>query len=135
MSDVNLKPTRQAESLYADLDAIIAEPIYFKLHGKRHKIKPITTKEFLRVSNALSALWDMMDKKEITPIEVIDRYTELIQSVCDTVTRQDVENMEQQQAVGLMQLVMDSMTGKAHSPDYNQKKKMKTQESLSGTLN
>jgi hypothetical protein len=124
MSGVNLKPTRQAEGLYADLDAIISEPIYFKLHGKRHEIKPVTTQEFLVVSAALSNMWDMMSKKQVPPDEVIDRYTEVIQSVCDTVTRKDVEDMQQSQAVGLMQLVMDTMTGQAHTPDYNQKKKV-----------
>lgn len=122
---MDIKPTRDESKpmeLYADLDAIIAEPIYFKLHGKRHAIKAISTKEFFKVSTALANVWDLTDKNQITAKELVDRYTELFSSICSTITREDIENMEQAQAVGLLQLVMDAMTGKAHVADYEKKK-------------
>jgi hypothetical protein len=128
------KPARsgalsQGQDVIADLDAIVLEPVQFKLHGKLHEIAPVTTESFLRYTNALGKLMELKDKNQITPDELVEGYFGLISSVCGTVTKQDIDDMTQGQVAALFQLVMDSVTGKAqaevHKQELGEKKNLK----------
>lgn len=113
-----LKPAREtakAAVVIADLDKLIAEPIAFRFDGKTHLINPISTKEFFRVTANLAKMDELKAKSEVSAEELIDAYTNLISSVCETIGRKEIENMTQAQVGALFQLVLDCVTGKAQA--------------------
>lgn len=109
--------SKHTTELVADFDAMSTDPVAFKLNGKIHEIKPITTGEFFAYANAFAKLMAMLDEKKITiqPSELIERYYELFKSVCDTITIDDIRNSNNAQVAGLYQLVVDTVTGKTHA--------------------
>jgi len=100
--------------VFADLDAILAKPVWFRLHGRERQIKPITVKEFFLYSNALAEFYALKDKPEVTNNELIDVAFKLSKSVCDDIERVDIERMSQAQWAALFSLIMETVTGKAH---------------------
>jgi hypothetical protein len=111
--------TEMTAAIVSDLDALVAEPIAFKLHGKIFTINPISTLELLKFTNAFAKIQAINTKSEpITVAELVDAYLEVISSVCPEIERRDIEAMTQAQISALFQLVMDSVVGKAHAqPD------------------
>lgn len=124
-----LKPGRsqiQDTDLISDLDALVEKPIAFRLFGKNHVIKPITTEDFFKVTNALNSLDEMKRTGTYTEGDLIDSYAELFCSVCDTITKEDIRTkMAQPQIVALLALIIDAITGKAHQ-DIEKKKRLLT---------
>lgn len=112
----------KALDIVSDLDKMIAEPLAFKLHGRVHKIEPISVKEFYAYSNALARLNVLRDSKSIEKEDLVDAYFELYKSVISTIKLQDVEDMTQAQAAALFQLIIDVVTGRAYAPDEEKKK-------------
>jgi len=109
--------------LVTDLDAMVANPIAFRLHGKIHHLRPVTTKEFFAYSNAILALDRMKDDSKMTDDEILDSYLKLIQAVCSTVTFDDVRSLTHAQASALIKLVIDHVTGRViETPEPDQKK-------------
>jgi hypothetical protein len=107
----------------ADLDALIQSPIPFKCLGRIHYLKPVSTKVFFEVTNALARMSTMKEQAgELGHKELLDLYFGLFSAVCDTISRQDLERMSQAQCAALLQLVIDTITGKVHA-DIEQKKK------------
>lgn len=119
MSLFNLKTGRQLEKpeaqVVSDLDAMVAQSVAFKLHGKIHNIKPISVKEFYAFTNAMLSIQGLETAEHVTPAQIIDLYATLIRSVCDTVTRHDIEQMTQAQCGALLNLIVECVTGKAHA--------------------
>lgn len=110
------KPVETTAQVVSDLDALVAEPIAFRFQGKLHEIKPISTLELLRFTNAFAQLQQLNQKSDTISVdELIDAYTSVISSVCPTITREHVKDMTQAQVSALFQLVMDSVVGKAHA--------------------
>lgn len=113
----NLKTGKQLElpetQVVSDLDAMVAHPVAFRLHGKVHSIKPISVKEFYAFTNAVISLQALESAEQLTPSQVIDLYQRLIQSVCETVSRADIEQMTQAQCGALLNLIVECVTGKA----------------------
>lgn len=110
------KPVEMPEAqVVSDLDAMIAHPIAFRLHGKIHQIKPISVKEFYAFTNAIASITTLESDNKITTAQVIDLYTRIICSVCDSITRKDVELMTQAQCGALLNLIVEAVTGKAHA--------------------
>jgi hypothetical protein len=112
---MKLWPTRtqsKSTNLIADLDSMIIEAVEFKLHGKIHKIKPVSNIEFFKFTNAYANLWDATNKKALPPEKIIAGYFEIISSVCDSVTLKDVQQMTNAQVGALVQLIMDQVTGR-----------------------
>lgn len=112
-----LKPTRQryteaATQSVADLDALLVEPVSFKLHGKMHTINPLSVEQFMLLSSALVEIVDLQKKEGLTSDELIERYYGLVTSVCDTVTKDDIREMSQQQVSALFNLIIETITGK-----------------------
>ena len=100
----------------SDLDALVAEPIAFRFKGRVHEIKPISTLELLKFTNAFAILQGLNEKSGTVSVEeLVTAYAEVIGSVCPTITREHVQEMTQAQVGALFQLVMDSVTGKAHA--------------------
>ena len=108
------KPVSTA-AVVSDLDALIAEPIAFRLHGEVHEIKPVSTVELLKFTNAFARLQTLNESSgTLTVADLVDAYTHVIASVCPTITREHVEGMTQSQVAALFQLVIESVMGKAH---------------------
>jgi len=111
--------------LVSDLDRMIAESIAFKLHGKVHRINPITVEEFYRFTKAFSIV-SGMKPDSLSPAETLTMYHEVISSVAPTVTKKDIEDMTQAQVGALLQLVIEAVTGKAYTevaPAHSDEKK------------
>lgn len=111
-----------------DLDAVVTETLSFSLHGDTHYIAPISTLQFLRISNALVALDDLVKRDQVTSAQIIDAYAELFGSVCKTITRKHIMSMSQAQILRFRQLVMDTVSGKIYTEETEVKKK--TEERL-----
>lgn len=112
-----LKPVRQkytesAAQAVADLDALLVEPVSFKLHRKVHLINPLSVEQFMHLSASLVDIMDLQKKQGLTSEELIDKYYALVSSVCSTVTKDDIREMSQQQVAALFNLIMETITGK-----------------------
>lgn len=108
-----LMPARSSHSeQIADLDAMIVEAVSFKLHGKIHTIKPLTTEQFLLLSSNLNKVYALRDKGEVTADNLIDAYYELMHTASPTIKRKDIAEMSQYQVSALFELVVETITGK-----------------------
>ena len=128
MGVFSLKPTRKVENVQvvADLDKLIAEPIAFRWNGKVHTIKPLTTKQFFKVTQELAEV-DLMarkvkeDRDSVTAERLMEMYANLFASVCDTIGKREVAEMQQAQIGALLNLVIECVTGKVHASDEKKK--------------
>lgn len=121
----NLKPTRQAKEeethIVADLDAIDVRPAKFKWDGKIHEIRAVNTFEYLKVTEIFARM-DMLSKRsDFTVQELAEVYADLITSVCDTIKRDDVYKMTNQQIGALFQLILDQVSGRLTKYDAEKK--------------
>lgn len=125
------RPERPDTDIVSDLDALVAKPIAFKLGGKIRQIKPVTTIQFFTIVNRLAELEAIRTSPDVTGEKLLGIYHELFSAVCDDFTKEDVEEMTQAQCAGLMQLIMDVVTGKAHAEI--EKKKNEVTRLVEGT--
>lgn len=127
---MKLWPTRQQAKRendpVVDLDAIVAEPVHFRLRGKIHTLKPLALDEFLKFTNAQNALMESLkDDQKLDAKTLAERYLGVISSVCDTITIDDLMGMEQVQVAALYQLVIDMVTGQTDFDGSGKKKRLK----------
>lgn len=109
--------------LVADLDKLISEPTFFKLHGKWFEMKPVSTQNFFVITNGLAEIWARnQDGKVIEYEESVDLYLKLFSS-CIDITREEIEKMTQAQVVALAQQVVDHAKGSTHVKKDDGKKK------------
>lgn len=123
---MKLWPTREAHKtsdIVMDLDDLIASPVAFVFKGKTHYIKPLTTKEFFSATNELSKMLELGKKKTVSADELVTVYANLFASVCSTIGRREVEQMQQSQVSALFQLILDRVQGKKPK-DSDEKKKL-----------
>lgn len=127
MSLFNLRTGKELDGpdavIVSDLDAMVANPIAFRLHGKVHQLRPVTVKEFFAYANALLGLERLKSDEKLSDEQIVDIYCQLIQAVCETITRDDVKAMTHPQASALLQLIIEHINGKAHAPEKDEKKK------------
>lgn len=116
----------ESVDVVADLDALVDQNVHFKLQGKTHTIKPLTAGEAFIVWQNLSKLEVLKSQDQISFTQVLDFYADLFKSVCPEIQRKHVEEMSQTQCAALLQLILDTVTGKAFSES---KKKAMIQES------
>jgi len=115
-----LRPARQkytesATNAVADLDAMLVEPVSFKLHNKIHLLRPLNVEQFMVLSMALVDIVELQKKQSISPDELVDKYYALVSSACDTVSKNDIRDMSQQQVSALFNLIIETITGKVFS--------------------
>lgn len=106
------------EPVFADLDAIIEEPLYVRLHGKKLTIKPLSLDAFLRVANGYESMHKRTAEGDVNEKELIRMYYNLFHSICDEITIEDVANMTQGQSAALMHIVLDKITGRMGGDEY-----------------
>ena len=115
-----LMPARNASKqpkMFADLDALIAEPIYFKIHGKIFEIKPIKTDVFFKFSNKYVEFFGLEKMPNATTDDMVEKYYEMASSVCANITKKDVANMTPAQMGALFQIIIDTVTGRVFSDE------------------
>lgn len=105
----------------ADLDAMLVDPVSFVLHGKTHVINPLSVEQFARVTLALEKLYGLQAESDVTAEKLIDRYFDLISTCCATVSKDDIANMSQYQIGALLEIILNTITGKIFS-DSGKKK-------------
>lgn len=129
---LKLWPTRSkykdAEPV-TDLDAIIAAPVTFRFDGKIHKLKPMQLDEYLKFSNAQSRLLANLkdDAPKLNARELARQYLDVVSSICDTITIEDILRMEQVQVAALYQLIIDITTGQVKTEAGKKKSRQKIQ--------
>lgn len=102
-------------TLVSDLDKMVAEPVPFKWRGEIHFLKPITTKEFMQVSEGMAYLDKCMKEGKFNPHDLVKGYARVFSSMCDTIGLKEVEDMTQAQIGALYNLVLETVTGKIHA--------------------
>lgn len=107
-----------------DLDAIVGRTIGIVVLGRKHVVKPLDMRQFIQASNAFAALNQMSDQSKgvKTEDELLDAYTEVFSSMCPTIKRKHVEQMNHQQVGALLNTLMAQYAGKVLGDD--QKKRL-----------
>lgn len=116
--------------VYADLDKLIDEGIHVKFRDKIHYLKPLRTEEYYALSNALAKLWSLQGKKDFPPSDVTEGYFNIIHSVCETITLEDVKQATRAQLSGLYTCVMDHAYGRTQNQEDFQKKTLQMENSI-----
>lgn len=121
MALFNIKPTRaQAEEkvdLICDLDVIAETKSTVKIFGKTHYLKPVTTEVFFQFAGAYA---DIAKMSNSSPEEINEQYGKLVNSVCPTITKKNVEQMTMVQKWALVNGLANKILGQ---PQDGEKKK------------
>lgn len=123
------KQRGKSSVVIADLDAMLVEPVAFKLHGKEHIIKPITFEQHLRITQGFNEFNAMLGKPGLKPDDIVDGYLKLVQVAVPTMTKEDVEQAEQSQLASVFSLIVRSYTGELFA-DQEKKKTLKQNPTL-----
>ena len=109
------KPARDKhEDPVSDLDALESKSVTFRFQGVIHTFKPINTQTYFYIANAMDRLGALANKKELLTKDLVDAYTELFASCCDTIRRKQVGEMNLPQISALLQLLMDHSSGRVN---------------------
>jgi hypothetical protein len=118
---INTKSNQDQGSIeICDLDALVDTSLSFRLHSNVHKLLPVSNIVFLRFVNGLSKIQQDVNNKQIGAEEFQAEMLSLFQSVCPTITKQDLENNTQAQTAALFSLIIDHVQGRT----ADDKKKM-----------
>ena len=127
MSVFNFRPARTAKidesKVVVDLDRLIAEPVYFRLKGTIHAIKPMTTRTYLSVTNEIGKMQNLRGEAEPDTKAVFDGYLRLFQTVCDTISEKDIMDMNLPQRAALIQEILRHVSGRVEADQVDEKKK------------
>lgn len=114
---------KQSATVIRDFDALVIEPVAFKLHGKIHTLKPISVEELWKFAHAMQAVQSATEKNEISVDGIKGAYLAIFQSVCPSIQMEDVDQMNQAQIGALLQFVIDTIKGASQVDDYEIEKK------------
>jgi hypothetical protein len=107
-------PSRaKAKGPIVDLDAIVAEPHYFRFKGKIYKVNPVELEAFLKFTNAQATLMRSLNDKDalLSWKELAQRYADVISPLCPDISVEMIMDMQQAQVAALYQLIIDVVTG------------------------
>ncbi|OPZ24619.1 MAG: hypothetical protein BWZ03_00094 [bacterium ADurb.BinA186] len=119
----------ESVDVLTDLDALVDQPIYFRLQGRTYKIKPMNTEQCFIAWSQFSKLDALIKAKEVSMTDAIEVYADLFESVVEDFDRKIVRDMTQAQCGALLKLVFDSVSGKAQA---EVKKKAIAESNLTG---
>ena len=111
------KELPRGPELFADLDSIIEKDVWFKLHGKARKIKPLTAEEFMIFANALSGFYALKDVKNLEPSVLVESCYQLASTIVDPISKDDISEMSQAQWSALFTMIMDKISGKLYTEE------------------
>jgi hypothetical protein len=103
---------RKSVTVFQDLDAILNEPVSFKVVGEIHTLTPPTTEGFYRFIRAMNQLYTL-EAESKTPDEIVDIYCSIITPLVPTLTRRAISRMTIQQANSVFNFVVETVIGKS----------------------
>jgi hypothetical protein len=106
------EPKVKASSVFADLDAMIVEPVSIKVLGVEHTLSPLSLEQFFKITSSWSELEALKQEKTTDALMLLDKYHEIISAALPTIERKDLDSMSIQQIGALMQIVFETVTGK-----------------------
>ncbi len=104
-----------------DVDKIHSRTTVFRLHGKEHQIKPLTTAQFFEYITAYNNFRTLGEKEKVSAEDLKNSYFDVFNTVCDSITRKDVEDCSQQQAAVLFGVILEAITGKENTDEAKKK--------------
>lgn len=116
LSFIKKKHTDIVVEVVSDLDRLISKPVGFRLLGRVHAIKPMSTEQFLVVSNELGKIDSLIRRARESGVSsdyAVDRYFKLFSACIDTITKEDLNKMTYPQIAALFQLILNCVNGKA----------------------
>lgn len=119
-----------SEDVFLNLDAVDTEPVIIHVFGKDHFIKPLNMAEFAIAVNAMNNLQKLASKKDISEVEIREKYSDLFKSMCPTLTPEVTMKLTQPQSIRLFSAMFKIITGEFYSGGEDGKKKV-TQNSNS----
>jgi len=120
----NIFRRREIPQAVTDLDKIETVTVSFKLHGKVHLIKPLTSSQFFNMVNNFASIADLSkNSQSITGDDLVVMYFKLFNGVCPTLKMEDIEKCTQNQIAALMNLILGKIMGKDLSEQSIEKKK------------
>lgn len=117
-----LMPTRddrRPTKMIADLDDLISQPIGFKFRGKEYIIEPMTTENFMLVTNAMHELEQILKTKEHSQFnekEIYKAYYNFVSVLCPTISYYSIKKAKIPQLHALLNLMIRHITGQT-APD------------------
>jgi len=101
--------------LVTDLDKLVSTARYFRFQGREYALSPVSTGRFLKLSDSLSRIQGLLKQNvagnKIVNEDVYDVYEEFFTTVCDKITRKDIEAMSLAQVSALVDLVLTHVMG------------------------
>ena len=110
--------------LIADIDSIVERTLSFKFMNRIHKLKNLDLENFMLWSNAWASMFELKNK-ETSEEETLVKYLEVISSMCDSITIDDLKKAERPQIAALFGIVIDHALGKDRVEGYQKKKTIK----------
>lgn len=107
--------------LVTDLDAILADPVAFRFNGKTHYIRAVTTKEFYQFMDSYQGIVDTLNDPMATRGAIVKSAHSVVSSVCDSITLDDVMQMNHLQVKALFKLIIQSVSGSEIEIDEKKK--------------
>lgn len=121
-----VQDSNEGTTVVADLDALIQKSVGFRLNGKTHTLKAMTTRVFLEVCEGLGAL-DKIQKQikagmDVSEYDMMSAYHGVFKDACSSMTTEDLLGLNHQQRAVLLQLILKHVGGQTHVEEAIQKK-------------
>lgn len=110
MGILNFREPKKAApdtQIICDLDSVVEKRAAFTLDGVSHYVNPVTTQSFVVWVSKLAEL-----KKESDPEAVKQKYFEMINFMCPTVTMKMINKLTHAQSVMLFAAICDKVMGR-----------------------
>lgn len=118
-----LRPARESETVTVlDLDKIVVQNLEFRFRGQTHILKPISNKAYFVRALAAVKIANLSYNDPEAVKKAHDTYFDLISSVCDTITREDIDQMAPVQSGALVDLICEKIAGKTAISEEEKKK-------------
>lgn len=101
---------------FHDIDALISQPVAFKILGVTHVLNPPSTLDFYKFIKALGELYTL-EQNSKTADEIVDLYYRIISPIVPTISKSIVQKMTIQQANAVFNFVVETVVGKKSSID------------------
>lgn len=123
-----LKRKQKSITIYQDLDAVLNEPVSFKIVGEVHTLNPPSTEGFYRFIKSMNKLYSL-SADSMTPDEIVGIYCEIILPLVPTLSKASISKMTIQQANALFSFVVETILGK-RSDDFSVEEKKSLNQNI-----
>lgn len=119
-----LMPARQEPAkVVADLDALIDEPIAIRFQGRVFTVKPVSTRAFMKMADAMGRMQILTTQSTIKNDDVYKGYHDYISVLCPEITIDMLKSMTLTQVHALLNVLIKHSTGQPLNLDESIEKK------------